>query len=398
VRSQGVHDVAARRRVQRGQGLVEDEQVGLAQQRPGEGQSLALATGQVRVLPEDGVVAPREPGDVVVDRHLPRGLDEPVIRHRAAAGQGVADGGLAQRGVLEDERDPLVQVGLPQRAQLGVAEEHPPLVGIEESCQQRGERALSAAGCADQRHESAVRECEGHVVDRDLTSEADGHALEARGGAARGRTRAAPCETGLVEELADGAESGQAGADGLQAGAGDGDRSGDRGPEEDAGHEGGRGHPAGEHPGTSEEGEQRRGEAGRDDEPGRRRHGGGRAGPGTEEVVEGVHRRDVAGPRAADPSVDLGDRQPVDEVDDGASDALLLGRVLGDVRPGSAHRPRVPGHAEEQGDEARQCEAPVHDREGHESGDRCDDQARGVQQRVRDEVVKSRGVVVDDRA
>ena len=93
--------------VQMGRGLVQDQYGSILQQGPGDGQPLALASGELHSpLPDHCVVPVGERGDEIMSVGLPGRL-----LHFLLAGFGpsqayiVPDGGVEKVGVLRDQRD-----------------------------------------------------------------------------------------------------------------------------------------------------------------------------------------------------------------------------------------------------------------------------------------------------
>ena len=108
--AQPLHQARLGGRVERGGGLVEDEDAPVLGQAPGDGDPLPLPPGQLRPAVARGAVQ-REGGVVADAADARRGLDGPAGRGRVvgllgqAQGDVLAHGGGQQYGVLGHERD-----------------------------------------------------------------------------------------------------------------------------------------------------------------------------------------------------------------------------------------------------------------------------------------------------
>ena len=105
--AQALVDLALDERVERARRLVEDEQRGVAGERAGDLQPLALPAAPVRVRPPRPAGRSRRCGGRCrrgSSRRAPRRTIECVRRRRVPERERVADGGLEQDDVLVDER------------------------------------------------------------------------------------------------------------------------------------------------------------------------------------------------------------------------------------------------------------------------------------------------------
>jgi hypothetical protein len=93
------------RRVQRGRGLVEQQDLGIAQEGSGNRQTLALAAGKQGALcADEGVEAFGEGEDELEDVCVGAGAADGVVGHVVAVGEDVfADGACVERRFLADD-------------------------------------------------------------------------------------------------------------------------------------------------------------------------------------------------------------------------------------------------------------------------------------------------------
>jgi hypothetical protein len=141
-------------RVERGGGLVEDQDRRVLEQRPGDRQALALAAGKAQpALADQGVQAFRQLADEAQRVCGFRGRDDVALGgavHRAV-GDVRVDGIVEQHDLLADERDVAAQAFQRQGLQVVPVEEHAAARGRVEPRQQVDERGLAAARAAHQR-------------------------------------------------------------------------------------------------------------------------------------------------------------------------------------------------------------------------------------------------------
>lgn len=107
-------------------GLVEDDDAGVLQQHPGDGQALLLAPGEaVAPLTHQGVVAVGQGGDHVVDAGGPTGLRQLLVGGGGAGvGQVLAHGLVEEVGVLGHHADGLAQRALGEVAHVVAVDAH----------------------------------------------------------------------------------------------------------------------------------------------------------------------------------------------------------------------------------------------------------------------------------
>ena len=139
-----------------GGGLVEQQNGGVQQHGPGDGDALLLAAGQGRVPPKDGVVTIGKGHDLLIDMGDPGG-----VAHLLQVGVGASQRDvLAHRraqelGVLEDEGDRGVERLLIHVAQIHPADAHGAGVGVGEAGDESGQRRLARARGAEQSGDGA---------------------------------------------------------------------------------------------------------------------------------------------------------------------------------------------------------------------------------------------------
>ena len=153
--------------VQGGGGFVEDDDAGLGEQQPGDGEALAFPAGEaVAALPDDGVEAVGQVGDEVGEAGAAQGVEDLLV---VGGGAGQAQVG-AQRlveevPVLGDDADGLAQGGGGEVADVGAADADGAGVDVVEAGQELGEGGLAGAGGADDGDDLAGVDAEGDVVD-----------------------------------------------------------------------------------------------------------------------------------------------------------------------------------------------------------------------------------------
>lgn len=140
--------------VQRTRRLVEDQQPGVLQEDPGDGDALPLPAGERHAaLAHVGVVAVRQRLHEGVERCAPCGrLHFRVRRVHVAVGDVVADGAAEEVGVLLHDADVPPQRRPREAADVGPVQRDASFVGLVEAGEQVTERRLAAARRADQRH------------------------------------------------------------------------------------------------------------------------------------------------------------------------------------------------------------------------------------------------------
>ena len=110
-------------------GLVEDQQGRIAQDRPGQGNSLPLPTGkEAAAWADDGLVAPLELGlDELMGVGLVGGLDHFVAgRMRRAVADVVQDRVVEEQRFLRHQADLRTNVRQPHVAQVDAVDPHAP--------------------------------------------------------------------------------------------------------------------------------------------------------------------------------------------------------------------------------------------------------------------------------
>src|SRR5689334_18831737 len=151
--------------VDRGGGVVEDQQPRAAYQCTSQREPLALAAGQRgAALPEPRVQPVRK------SRHEAVGLGSTQCLPNILVGHVLAEIDVAADRVVEEERGLRHQGDLTGKlsgrevAQVGAIDQHPPGVGVDQPGQQRGQGALAGRGLADDRHGPPGLDREGQMV------------------------------------------------------------------------------------------------------------------------------------------------------------------------------------------------------------------------------------------
>ncbi len=188
---------AAQGRVECGEGLVEEDDVGLGGQRPRDGDALLLAAGQLRGHPVAGV---READE----------REEVLDAFAAAAARGRAATGHAERDVLRDGQVREERALLRDDAHAAALGRHPGAPGDDDAptdadfagvgglepgddAQKRG---LAAAGVAEERGERARRDVQVHAAQDGRRPEGLVHATDLEAAHAATSVRAAGCAAG----------------------------------------------------------------------------------------------------------------------------------------------------------------------------------------------------------
>ena len=166
----GVLDEVLGSGIHRGGGLIQNHDLVVGQDGPGDGQKLLLALGDVGgVLVELHLVGPGEGLDEVVDVGGLGGGDDLLIAGvQAAVADVLHDGALEQPGILEHHAEGLPQVGPAEVPH--VVSVHPDSAGVDvvEPHEQLDHGGLARAGGANDGHHLPRLHVGGEVVDDDL--------------------------------------------------------------------------------------------------------------------------------------------------------------------------------------------------------------------------------------
>ena len=160
--------------VERAEGLVEQQHLGLGDQSAGQGNALLLAARQLARL---ALLEPRQPDQGQHVAHPPGDLARRRAAHREAEGDVVEHGHVGkQRVVLEHHADAAT-------AHRDVLHRYPAdgdfaAVGLDKAGDGAQQGGLAAAAGAQQRTERAVGEVEGDAIERRGLAVALGDAVD----------------------------------------------------------------------------------------------------------------------------------------------------------------------------------------------------------------------------
>ena len=146
--------------------LVQDEERRVADERAGDGDSLALAARQVRrAFAQLRIVPGRHLLDELV-RIGPYGGRDDLVARRAGppVADVVRDGPAEKDRVLQHQANLTAERIQGQATDVGAVDAHLAGIGIVETGNQLGDRALAGAARADQRDHLAGTHVEAHVV------------------------------------------------------------------------------------------------------------------------------------------------------------------------------------------------------------------------------------------
>ena len=167
--------------IERGGGLVEQDDRRVLDQRARDRDALALAAGKLRAaLADRRVVAGRKRADELVGvRGLGGGDDLGLARAGLADGDVLADRAVEQEHVLADIGDLPAQRAARHAGDVLAVDLDRSGVGLVEPQDQVEHRGLAAAGRPDQRGHLAGLGDEGHAADDDLARPiAEAHVVE----------------------------------------------------------------------------------------------------------------------------------------------------------------------------------------------------------------------------
>ena len=189
-------------RVDRREGLVEDQHRRIAQQGPRDRDALALAARQPdSPLPDDGLVSLREARDERMGVGLAGcRLELGQARLRSAHPKVLGDGAVEQIGVLVDHGQEGAKVGEREVPHVATAHEHPAALGVVEAQQEPRHRRLARSARPDDGHALARPHGKGQPLVRGTAAAgiAEGHVLEGHRGRETqgGGNRAGPVADG----------------------------------------------------------------------------------------------------------------------------------------------------------------------------------------------------------
>ena len=178
-------DLALGLHVEVGRGLVEDQDRRVLEQRPRDGEALALAAGDLGAhLADRRLVAVRQAVDPGLEIRAPRRLvDLGLGRVRLAHADVVADGGVEDVVALGHDRHEVPQLLERQFRDRPAADANVAPGCVPEAQQQVHDRRLAGAAGADQCHVLARRQVEADAA-QDIGARliAELHVVEARAG------------------------------------------------------------------------------------------------------------------------------------------------------------------------------------------------------------------------
>ena len=145
------------RRVDRGRGVVEDQDPRIDHECPGDREPLALAAGERDpALADHRVVAVGELLDEVMRLRCARGGLDELLRHVGhAEGDVVADARREEERILRDDADLAAQRAPSHVAHVDAVDQHASLPRVVEARHERREGRLAGTGSADQRDRAA---------------------------------------------------------------------------------------------------------------------------------------------------------------------------------------------------------------------------------------------------
>ena len=155
------------RRVQVGGRLVEHEHRRVREQRAGDDQALALATGELAaLLADEGVPAVGKAADPVEDPRPPECVLELLVGGlRASEADVLVDRRREEVRVLPRDGDPAADVLQPVLAQVAPGERDTARLGVDKALEQVGDRRLAAPARPEQRDPAARLEPQADAVE-----------------------------------------------------------------------------------------------------------------------------------------------------------------------------------------------------------------------------------------
>ena len=394
--AQRLLDLGLGLRVGHGGGLVHEQDRGVQQDRPGDGDALLLPARQGGLPPQDGVVAAGQGHDLGVDAGRARGGAHLVVGGLGPAqGDVLAHRGAQQLGVLEDEGDGGVQGLLVHVAQIHPADAHRPGVGVGEAGDEGGQGGLARARRAEQRGDGAGLQGEGDAVDGEVVPVGEGDGVDLDAGAVGPLRRGGRGQDGGVEDLA----QAQGGGAGDLVGPGDRHDGDERARQHQGDERGGQDLRQGDGAGVHEQGAAA--EVDQEDDGdghprvGQARHGHERHRPVAVEAGEGVGGGEVGAVGAARPPEGLDHGDAGDELDHGGGHVRQLAVHLHGLGVHALQGEGVGDHVQGDGRHGQQGQAPVDPERAGQQGQRGDDRIEPLDGPVGDDGVHGVGVVLD---
>ena len=158
-------DRLLRLRVERGRGLVEDQDARILEHGARDRDPLLFAARELEAaLAHRRFIALRRADDELVDLRQLRGGDDIVVRRAGAAvGDVVFDRVVEEHGILRDDADRRAHAVLAHRADVAPVDRDAPAGDVVEAEQEARQRALPRAGRTDDGDGMARRNGEAHV-------------------------------------------------------------------------------------------------------------------------------------------------------------------------------------------------------------------------------------------
>ena len=159
--------------------LVQNQDRGVAEQRAGDGESLALATGEpAAALADDGVVAGRQRHDEVVEAGRLRGGHDLVVgRVELPHPDVVADGAIEEGRLLRDQREAAAEGRQRVLADVASVDLDRPIGRVVEAREHIDQGRLAGTGRPDERGAGPGRDRDRDVLERRGQAVGEVHAL-----------------------------------------------------------------------------------------------------------------------------------------------------------------------------------------------------------------------------
>ncbi len=149
-----------------GGGIVEDEQLGLADHGARQGDSLALTPREAgAALAHTGLEPIGQPLDEAGTLRDVQGAPDALVVVLDTERDVAADAVVEHEGLLRHERGDVADAAASHLTQVDAVDEHGARVGVDEAHEEVGQRRLAAAGRSDDRDRRSGRDVERDVDD-----------------------------------------------------------------------------------------------------------------------------------------------------------------------------------------------------------------------------------------